>query len=288
MSIVGDLFEEKSYFFKKLFNFVLFQSKFLAFVAKLWYTVFTMKNERQGQILQILRESGYASTAKLAKLLYTSLPTVRRDLIALENAGYVVRSHGGATLPPSATSVAPIDFRRISHRAEKQVLCAFAQKYLKDYQTVFLDDSTTVLPLVKYLVPLKNVVVVTNSVDIAAELRAYDIEFYCTGGKCILHNNLVGRFAEECIKSFNFDVCFFSSSGISKDGRIMDVNEHKCGVVQAMLSRAKQKIYLCDESKIDALTKFNIAKAEEVDLVITTAKEGSLELSTDKVAYIRA
>ncbi len=243
-----------------------------------------MKNERQKELLEILKREGYTSTSKLAKLLYTSLPTIRRDLIFLEQAGYVVRSHGGVALP-SPAALTPADFRRSSHWTEKQQLCSVAQNYLKDYQTIFLDESTTVLPLVKYLPTLKNAVVITNGVDALAELRNAPVELYCTGGKCLSRNNLIGRFAEDFISNFNIDVCFFSSTGITADGQIVDVDEAKMGIVRALLKYARKKIYLCDVSKLDVLAKFNVANADAIDLIITNAPEGSFSLPEDKVLY---
>ncbi len=245
-----------------------------------------MKNERQKKIIALLQEKGFVSTHKLSKTLFASIPTIRRDLILLENEGYLVRSHGGAALPPEHSMVSPVDFRRISHRTEKQLLCNAAQKYLKDYQTIFLDESTTVLPLVKHLLTLKNAVIITNSVDILMELRNSNLEFYCTGGKCILNNNLIGHYAEEFISHFNIDVCVFASSGLSVDGQISDANEYKVGIVKTILKHSRQKIYLCDDSKIGILSKFNAADAYDVDLIITNATPGRLQIPDDKVLYV--
>ncbi len=245
-----------------------------------------MKNKRQTEILEIIKEKGYASTNELAKTLYSSLPTIRRDLISLEKQGYVLRNHGGAILPPSVSTVMPIDFRRIDNLAEKQLLCNFAKNFIDDYQTIFIDDSTTVLPLLKYIKEYKNLVVITNSVDAVIELRNSDIEFYCTGGKCILKNNFVGRFAEDFISNFNIDICFFSSSGFGLNGNVMDKNENKGGVIKAMLKNSSKKIYLCDKSKINNVAKFNIAGIDEIDLVITNAIKDSLNIPKDKIQYV--
>ncbi len=245
-----------------------------------------MKKQRQKEILEIIKDKGYASTNELAKILFSSLPTIRRDLIYLENKGYILRGRGGATLPPTVTTVMPIDFRRISNLKEKQALCLSAQKYLKDFQTIFLDDSTTVLPLLKYIKAFKNIVVITNSLDVAIELRNSEIEFYCTGGKCILSNNFVGRYAEEFIYNFNIDLCLFSSSGIGLDGQINDKNENKGGVIKAMLKSSAKKIYLCDKSKVGSIDKFNIVGLDQIDLIITSASKGSFNVESDKIEYL--
>ncbi len=246
-----------------------------------------MKNQRQNQIIEILKENGYASTAKLAKTLYSSLPTIRRDLIALENAGYLVRSHGGASLPPNTSILEPIDFRRINHRAEKQIICATAKNYLKDYQVIFFDESTTLLPLIKYLSSLKNAIIITNGIDALNELKNTNLHFYCTGGKGISNNNLVGRLTEQFISQFNIDVCFFSTTCISNEGQIMDVVEEKVGIVRSLIKHSKQRIYLCDHSKIGLTSKFNVTTASDIDLIITDAPKGTFNLPQEKVIYCK-
>ena len=58
-----------------------------------------IKNERQKEILDILKRYNYASVEQLAKMTYSSPPTIRRDLNCLQEMGYLTRNHGGATLP---------------------------------------------------------------------------------------------------------------------------------------------------------------------------------------------
>ncbi len=245
-----------------------------------------MKNRRQQEILELLKKHGYVSTINLAKATFSSTPTIRRDLMALEAAGYIVRNHGGAILLPEDATVTPADFRKIDRRAEKQQLCAAAIKLLKEHQTIFIDESTTLLPLAKMLSSFKNMIVVTNNTDVLPALKNSSLELYCTGGKCNNNNNFIGRFTEEFISRFNYDVCLFSSTGITSDGRIMDKNEHKVGIVEAILKHSKEKIYLCDQSKIDKCAKFNIVDACQLTTIITTAKEDSLKLSPERIIYV--
>ena len=55
--------------------------------------------ERREKILSELKNHGYLSVAELAKVLFVSIPTVRRDLNVLEREGTLVRTHGGASGP---------------------------------------------------------------------------------------------------------------------------------------------------------------------------------------------
>ena len=46
-----------------------------------------IKNERQNEILEILKKDSFATVTSLAERLYASMPTIRRDLTMLEEDG---------------------------------------------------------------------------------------------------------------------------------------------------------------------------------------------------------
>ncbi len=245
-----------------------------------------MKNGRQKQILELLQKNGYMRTTNLAKLLYSSLPTIRRDLIDLEKEGYIVRNHGGAMLAPD-NAVLPVSYRRSNSRSEKQHLCDAAKEYIKDYQTIFIDESTTLLFLARHLKSLKNAVIITNSIDAMIELRGTESSVYCTGGIYCLDSNLMGYFTEDFISKFNIDVALFSSGAMSRDGEISDAGEYKNGLVRTLLKHSEKCIYICDKSKIDISARYNIANVSEVSLVITDSEENSLNIPPEKVIYCK-
>ena len=73
-----------------------------------------MQNERQNAILQALKENKSANVADLAKKLYVSEATIRRDLAQMESMGLIERTHGGALLPENSEEIS------IFFRMEKQ------------------------------------------------------------------------------------------------------------------------------------------------------------------------
>ena len=78
-----------------------------------------MPNERQNAILQALKENKSANVAELAKKLYVSEATIRRDLTAMESMGLIERTHGGALLPENAEEIS-IFFRMEKNAREKE------------------------------------------------------------------------------------------------------------------------------------------------------------------------
>ncbi|MBC7236395.1 MAG: DeoR/GlpR transcriptional regulator, partial [Chloroflexi bacterium] len=54
------------------------------------------RQERLDEIVRQLQKTGYVSVAELSENLGVSAVTVRADLDALEEAGQLLRTHGGA------------------------------------------------------------------------------------------------------------------------------------------------------------------------------------------------
>ena len=77
-----------------------------------------VKNKRQAEILEILKQEGFAGVRDLGERLYASQPTVRRDLVFLEKEGLVCRSHGGA-VPATDSANTPISYRKGKRMREK-------------------------------------------------------------------------------------------------------------------------------------------------------------------------
>lgn len=172
-----------------------------------------LKEERYRRILDILDEEEYVSSYELGKRLFVSMPTIRRDLAHLETSKQIVRSHGGARKINPEYTVTPLDFRGTVNHSEKRRLCVAAAELIKDDSIIFLDGSTTVMQLAELLSPKQNLTVITNGVPAAMILLKRGIKTYSTGGE--LQKNSIayaGCFAEEFIRGFNIDVCFFQAT----------------------------------------------------------------------------
>lgn len=230
-----------------------------------------IKNERQQEILDLLKDLGYVSVEDLAKKTYSSTPTIRRDLNYLQENGYLVRTHGGATLPVSPSSFIPSDLRAKLNANAKKSLCKEAAKLIKEHSIIFINESSTVQHLIEYIKNYKDVTVITNSLTACAKLNHYNINFYCTGGHITHSNCFTGTQAEQFIRRFNADLCFFSSHGITQNGIITANSEKEYLITAAMVEQARQVVYLCDESKVGILSNYNLTNINAIDKIYTTA-----------------
>ena len=225
--------------------------------------------ERQEQIMQILEKSRSVSVTKLAKLLYVSQPTIRRDLSVLEEQGKVQRTHGGVVLRNVSDAEIPLMFREDQNNASKKIIAEKASKLICDGNVIFLDASSTVSYLIPYLEKFNDIIVVTNSPKTSIKLGERNIKNYCTGGLLLMHSvAYVGSETEKFIANINADIFFFSSRGYMENGMITDSSEQEATVKKAMLKNADRSYYLCDSSKKNKKYAFNICAVKDIDGII--------------------
>lgn len=226
--------------------------------------------ERLDKIIALLKQRQTATVKTLAAHLYASEATVRRDLNELEKRGLVKRLHGGAVLLDGADRELPLYVREQQNVEAKRIIAAKAAHYLKDGQVIFLDASSTVMFLIKHLEPLQSLTIITNGLKTAEELRTLNHRIYCTGG-LMLHNSsaYVGDFAAEFVRRFNADIFFFSSRGVSPDGTITDESAEETSIRRVMLQQSRQKIFMCDRSKIGKTYCYNLCRTDQTDAFLT-------------------
>lgn len=229
-----------------------------------------MKSERQENILEILKEKRFATVEYLAKTLFSSAPTIRRDLNEMEEKGFVKRSHGGAMIADSENSPIPIDFRNRKNIYEKIGICKKAAQLIKENSVIFIDGSTTTLHLADCVPGDKNITVVTNSLLICARLCERNIITHCTGGVLVPSSKaFVGQRAENVIRDFCFDTCFFSASALNDQGKITDYSDMETSLRKVMLENSKTKVFMCDHSKFNKTSSYNVTDLDNIDYLIT-------------------
>lgn len=227
------------------------------------------KNERFDKILEILDCEDYVSAQKLSKLLFVSLPTIRRDLAILEKDGMIIRNHGGAHKISEGKYEIPFNFRSSYKQAEKKALCKVAAGLIKDNMTIYIDGSSTASYIINYLEPNKNITVITNGIKNCFLFSSKGIKVIGVGGEVVGSSNVfAGEIALQTIKNFNIDIMFISSYGI-KDNYVSETNLAETILKREVANLSSKKVYLCDEEKIGIAAKYNIMQINSFDYIIT-------------------
>lgn len=226
--------------------------------------------QRQEEILAILDQKKTMKIAELAKSLYASEATIRRDLNALEKLGLAKRVYGGVTLSKYAGSAdLPLSLREQERRPQKDLIAAKAAELLHNGATVILDASSTVQHMIPFLSDYDDLTVITNSMKVIGQLEGTDVRVLCTGGQFIPRNRaFAGTAAIHMLENIYADYLFFSAQGLSLSGEISDFSEEETLLRRVMLTRATKSYFLCDHSKIGLSFLFKLCDSADVDGVI--------------------
>lgn len=227
--------------------------------------------ERQQRIIELLHEYGAVSVSKLSSEFGVAEETVRRDLEKLEKQEKLLRTHGGAVPVDDNKHEPSIDKRKKLNVEEKQSVARAAAELVVPGDTIFLDASTTTFFLARELKGMKNITVITNSLQTMQELSGIDgIKLIGTGGIVSTNLSFVGSLAENAVREKYFaNKMFFSSRGVTIQAGILDSNEQECAMKKCMIENAQQRIYVCEHSKIDRIGFAKLASFEEIDVFVT-------------------
>lgn len=221
--------------------------------------------ERHKDLMRLLQAQKSMTVKELCTALYVSPATVRRDLAALEAAGLLTRSFGGAVLNETFPDQQPFSVRAEQHVAEKKRIAAKAAGLIRAGETVFLDASTTTFYLIPYLKDIPDLTVITNSPRACLSLAELGVRCFCTGGELLEGSQaLVGSDAERFVRGIRAHVCVFSARGVA-NGQVTDSSKGERDIKRAMLDHAARSIFLHDSSKQGQTHPYVVAALSEVD-----------------------
>ena len=232
--------------------------------------------ERQQAIASLVLSRGRASVADLAEAYDVTTETVRRDLAALDRAGVLRRVHGGAVPVRALHVVEPGMVEREATRADyKDAIARAALEFLPiNGGSVLFDAGTTTGRVAALLPPDRQLVVVTNSVPIAARLAAMpSVSLQLLGGRVRgLTHAAVGEPALRLLDTLRVDVAFIGTNGISVEHGLSTPDSEEAAVKRAMVRAAGFVVVVADSSKVGREDLMSFAPIDRVDVLITDAQ----------------
>jgi len=230
-----------------------------------------MAEERRQRILAILRAEGRVLVGSLSDLFSVSQITIRKDLDVLDERGLLQRSHGGALLPSSDALLDPsVHEKQKLHAAEKERIAVAAVKLVREGSCVMLDSGTTTAAIAQELKKLSSLTVITNAINIAADLTNTNFEVILTGGTLRKNSfSMVGPIAEDFLKEVHADILFLGVDGFDLEIGLTTPNLMEARVNRAMVNSAHQVVAVCDSAKFSRRSMSRIMPITELHHVIT-------------------
>ncbi len=156
------------------------------------------------------------------------------------------------------------------HKKEKARIAAAAADIIEDGQCVLLDSGTTTMEIARALKNVKELTVITNAINIAAELASTDIDVILTGGMMRKNSfSFVGPLAEQALRQLRADILFLGVDGFDPDAGVFTPNFLEAQVNRVMVEVSLKTIAVCDSSKFGRRSLCNIMPATAVHQVIT-------------------
>ena len=224
--------------------------------------------QRRHTIMQLLQEQGEVSVDQLVQLFDISEVTIRKDLSALETNGFLLRKYGGAILMPKEI----IDENENDELTKRKfVMAKAAAERIRDHNRIIVDSGSTTAALIKQLNLKQGLVVMTNSLSVATELRALENEptLLMTGGTWDTRSeSFQGKVAEQVLRSYDFDQLFIGADGIDLARGSTTFNE-LVGLSQVMAEVSREVVVMVESQKIGRKMPNLELTWQQIDVLIT-------------------
>lgn len=242
--------------------------------------------ERRAAILSLLEQSASIQVTQVAEMFGVSRVTARADLDALERAGKLRRTHGGA-ISLSKTLTVSVQDRRVNvNAAAKRAIARAAADFVHDGESVLVDSGTTSLELVRALAGRSAITIVTDDFTIAdyIDRSAPSLDVIILGGSLRKgHRYVTGPLTLRMLEMLRPDKAFVTPTSYALGRGLMTNNQEMAELKQAFLGCASESYVLMDASKIDAPGLIWFGTLKGVDAVIMDADpNGSIAAAAEE------
>jgi DeoR family fructose operon transcriptional repressor len=228
--------------------------------------------ERKNRLEAYLQRVEFASLEELSHHVDASISTVRRDLTALEAAGNLRRTHGGARLVAPKSDEFAFTARDTHQVSEKEAIGKACAELIGGNQSVILDAGTTIYHVAKHLEE-KTLQIVTNSLPVANLFASSNrTEVILAGG--VIYPRLgvlVGPMTRDAFTKMRADIAIMGAGGITFEG-VTNSHALLIDIQQAMLKSAQKIIFCLDHTKFGRQSVSPLCGLDLADIIVTDSR----------------
>lgn len=228
--------------------------------------------DRRMQIVELLRQQGTVRVQDLADLFEVSEVTIRNDLAQLEKEGLIIRDRGGALLNQQGHSrLIAFDQRTGLCLEEKRRIGSAAAQFVAPGDTIIMDAGTTVVEMTRHLAHARPLTVVTNALNVAAEMGKHpDARVLLLGGTVHYATfSTLGSMVEQGLSDLVVQTVFLAAQSVEPDVGVTDTSLEIAQVKRAMVRAARRVILLADSSKWQRTGFVKVVPFSAIHMVVT-------------------
>jgi len=227
-------------------------------------------NNRQSEILALIRAHGQVEVDALAQIFDVTTQTIRRDLNELCRRGLASRSHGGATQPHSVFNLPYADRNQMA-AANKSRIGLTTARLIPDNCSVMLNIGTTTEQVARALYGHRDLVVISNNINVINILSGSPSKELILAGGTVRQSDgaIVGADAVEFIHRYKADYAVIGASALDADGAVLDYDGREVSVARAILRNARTGILVADAAKFSKTAPVRICDVGDLDMFVT-------------------
>ncbi|CAI0694275.1 Glycerol-3-phosphate regulon repressor [Serratia quinivorans] len=230
--------------------------------------------KRRELIIDQLCREGSVRVEQLSAQFSVSSVTIRSDLRQLEKSGCAVRAYGGAMLNKQFAFDRPLQDKGRLNRDVKYAIACAAAELVNDGDAIILDSGSTTSQMAQQLVGKKDLVVMTNALNIAFELANNEqVDLMVVGGSVRRKSwSLYGPAAEQHMRQFRFDKLFLGVDGFDLQSGITTPDPGEAQLNRAMCDVAREVIAVADASKFGRTSFCMIREIGQIQRLVTDSR----------------
>jgi Transcriptional regulators of sugar metabolism len=229
--------------------------------------------ERIRIIKSILLDKKHINVSDLSQILNVSEVTIRRDLEKLESENFLTRTHGGAIIneEDTANDEQYSDVEDDPYYKQREEISEIASHMVEDNDVIILSPGLTNLYIAKKILTKKNITVLTNDLNIAAELsNNVSIKVIIPGGDLDVSSmTIVGKLTEDNLKLFFVSKAFIEVEGVSTLRGFTVQSINSASVIKEMLHITRETIIVCPYKYFDNIAFSQIGPLNIAQKIIT-------------------
>lgn len=225
---------------------------------------------RQSLMRERLNSERPLILAECAQEYGVSVDTIRRDLIALEEAGHLKRVRGGAISlqKPAAPMTTKLQEKRVVNPA----LVGQSLNRIDGAKTLLLDGGTTILAIARALRPSQDLVVITPSPWVSIACIENGIKTILIGGQLSGLGGIgVGADTIEHLSELAVDFALLGACGVDAKFGLTSDDFLESMAKRQMSVAANKTIVIADNSKINKRARHKTLAPSQFDVLITDA-----------------
>ena len=235
-------------------------------------------------ILELLAKQQTVSIQEIVETLKVSESTIRRDLIALEEAGRLRRIHGGATSVSELRPEQKMSQKESLNLEAKQLIAEYAASAIKSNSQIYVDAGTATLELIRALPINKNLRIVTNGLDQALLAVQRGIEVELLGGlvKPSTHA-IAGTSAYQQLERMNFSYAFIGMNGIHEVNGLTTTNMEEALLKELAMQQSQNIRILMDDSKVNEVYAYRVNAPSQAIVLLNDEAQVAHKETIEKI-----